>query len=861
MLTVWTQLSGYSLGTHQERVELNPSISLPTNGTTGVTYKLISGTLPGGIRLVGSTLVGSPYEVSRPTEFKFCIRASKNGEISDRTFSITIEGADAPVFVSAEGALAIGEFQQYYVMDSSYVDYQLEATDLDTAAGQTLSFFIASNNGELPPGLILTQEGKIVGYVEPTIAIPESAGDGSFDAGLFDAIAFDFGTVSSNGYDSYIYDSVFFDFNLSSERPKKLNRNYEFIVTVTDGDTYVKRKFGIFVVGDDYFRADNTTWLDGNGLFTADVTYLRTPSWITPRNLGYFRANNYATISIDVYQTSEPVVLTLDATVDWKINTAYSLGNKVLYSSGPNDTKKTYICKTTHTSGVTFNLNYWTLQELPPGLTFDINNSKIYGTIPYQPAITKTYNFNIAATRYGDHGDSVESSRTFTLNVIGDIDSVITWNSPTTLGRINANFISNFAVTASSTIPDANLTYTLMSGRLPPGLTLNANGEIFGKVTQYGEYRTVGSTVIVDKLGLTSFNSDQVNHPTGTSRPTTFDGGTFTLDRVYAFTVKAQDQLGYSAVTKQFIITIDTPNQLVFSNIKVKPFLKLDQRDAWRDFINNPSIFTPSSIYRIEDTNFGVQTDLSLVIYAGIETTEAPAYISAMGLNHKTKRFQFGTVKKAVAITPGTNNQIYEIVYVEMIDPLEANGKRLPSSITRLEPQKETIFADKSNSYWAGGFAYHKPTPTITEQELLNQLAVPAPVSPRNNELISVDSTGYKSSDPNSKVYYPSSISIWRNRIKNAIHADSTKLASERNYLPLWMRSIQPGTKQELGFKLAVPLCYCKIGTADTIMLNIKYSGFDFKILDYTADRYIIDSVDGYTGDKYLVFKNNRITV
>jgi hypothetical protein len=813
MLTVWTQLSGYSLGTHQERVELNPSISLPTNGTTGVTYKLISGALPGGIRLVGSTLVGSPYEVSRTTEFKFCIRASKNGEISDRTFSMTIEGSDAPVFVSPEGALAIGEFQQYYVMDSSYVDYQIEATDLDTAAGQTLSFFIASNEGELPPGLILTQEGKIIGYVEPTLAIPESAGDGSFDAGLFDVIAFDFGTVSSNGYDSYIYDSVFFDFNLSSERPKKLNRNYEFIVTVTDGDTYVKRKFGIFVVGDDYFRADNTTWLDGNGLFTADVTYLRTPSWITPNNLGYFRANNYATISIDVYQTDEPVILSF-------------------------------------TSGL-----------LPPGLIFDINNSKIYGTIPYQPAITKTYTFTITATRYGDNSDLVTSSRTFTINVIGDIDSVITWNSPTTLGRINANFISNFAVNASSTIPNANLTYTLISGRLPPGLTLNTNGEIFGKVTQYGEYRTVGSTVIVDKAGLTSFNSDQVNHPTSTNRPTTFDGGKFSLDRVYAFTVKAEDQLGYSAVTKQFIITIDTPNQLVFSNIKVKPFLKLEQRDAWRSFINDPSIFTPSSIYRIEDTNFGVQTDLSLVVYAGIETTEAPAYISAMGLNHKTKRFQFGAIKKAVAITPGTNNQIYEIVYVEMIDPLEANGKRLPSSITRLEPQKETIFADKSNSYWAGGFAYHKPTPTITEQELLNQLAVPAPVSPRDNELISVDSTGYKSSDPNSKVYYPSSISIWRERIKNSIHLDSSKLASERNYLPLWMRSIQPGEKQELGFKLAIPLCYCKVGTADTIMLNIKYSGFDFKILDYTADRYIIDSVDGYTGDKYIVFKNNRITV
>jgi hypothetical protein len=75
------------------------------------------------------------------------------------------------------------------------------------------------------------------------------------------------------------------------------------------------------------------------------------------------------------------------------------------------------------------------------------------------------------------------------------------------------------------------------------------------------------------------------------------------------------------------------------------------------------------------------------------------------------------------------------------------------------------------------------------------------------------------------------------------------------------MRSIQPGGNQELDFQLAVPLCYCKVGTADDILLNIKFSGFDFKLLDYTVDRYTIDSVKGQSQDKYLVFKNDRITV
>lgn len=75
------------------------------------------------------------------------------------------------------------------------------------------------------------------------------------------------------------------------------------------------------------------------------------------------------------------------------------------------------------------------------------------------------------------------------------------------------------------------------------------------------------------------------------------------------------------------------------------------------------------------------------------------------------------------------------------------------------------------------------------------------------------------------------------------------------------MRSIQPGSKQELDFVLCVPLCYCRVGTADDIILNIKFSDFDFKLLDYTVDRYIIDAVQGSTEDKYLVFKNDRITV
>jgi hypothetical protein len=93
-LSVWTQNSGYSFGTFSERNTVN--IPLPVTPTPDVTYTVISGKLPVGMRLSGSTIIGTAFEVPRTTEFKFVIRARKNLNFADRTFSITIEGSDEP---------------------------------------------------------------------------------------------------------------------------------------------------------------------------------------------------------------------------------------------------------------------------------------------------------------------------------------------------------------------------------------------------------------------------------------------------------------------------------------------------------------------------------------------------------------------------------------------------------------------------------------------------------------------------------------------------------------------------------------------------------------------------------------------
>jgi hypothetical protein len=92
-----------------------------------------------------------------------------------------------------------------------------------------------------------------------------------------------------------------------------------------------------------------------------------------------------------------------------------------------------------------------------------------------------------------------------------------------------------------------------------------------------------------------------------------------------------------------------------------------------------------------------------------------------------------------------------------------------------------------------------------------------------------------------------------RNRIKAIGERD-------REFLPLWMRSIQDSGTFELGFTKALVLCYIKPGRSASIMAKIKSNGFNFKNIDFVADRFIVDIIDGEIQDKYLSFPQNNVT-
>ena len=1066
MAVFWTQFSGQVLQTLTEgvttTVDLPLDLTVVSDDSTLYNVTHISGDLPLGMVLQDNAITGTPREVSRDTEYKFVLRAEYNNQISDRTFIINVVGPDTPTWKTAEGLLPVGQNDMFFILDNTPIDFQLIAEDSDTSAGQQLEYFIGSGDGELPPGITLTTDGKLVGIVDPILAIEKRLDSGSYDGIQYDMVGYDFGVRSNNGFDSFFYDTTIYDLSVPTRSPRKLNRNYEFIVSVNDGDTIARRKFKIFVVGDDFVRSDNTMMQVDTGVFSADNTHIRVPLWLTPRNFGYRRANNYVTLFLDVLDTNElvgivtytlqevnddgspsviPEGLYLDSTTGeiagrvpyqpnvtkeykftvkasrfgpttnkqyvnlsvfedmpvgsstlnivknqdisllvgrqieidersftiTKVDTTLedydilSLGQNIQVTVNENAlpnqkeilinklgdpylnniigksltfgdfnyivesvdlNEKVYRCKVNHTSSTfasDFNKTRW--EEVSGASTTGVtawhseanyvvdqlvkynatNVEKLtvstnIATTVYAGAVTPIELIPLYTTRIVKKGEpfefnlydslaneKAESSKTFTVSTLGDVDSTITWKTPATFESISANYLSNLSVVANSNVPNAKLIYTLTKGKLPPGLTLLLDGSISGKITTFGTN------------ALTQFDK-------GTF---ILDGNTSTIDRKFIFEVSVQDQFKYSVTKKEFNITVGDPDNKTYSNIFARPMLKQSQRTLFNNFISNVEVFNPDYIYRPDDPNFGIQKKINMLVYSGIETKTIDHYVAAIAKNHRRKSFKLGKVKNAVAKLPGTQDIVYEVVYLEVLDPyLPAKGN-VKKHIKIDNPTKiltsESQFGDKPAPFIS--FSLQSRTLGDSTEGIVNVVPSQGTIKVLQRSGVEVDSgqnneiliglrdlstvtfpatiSSYVADETATSPWYLESVNT--NTIKvdtNAIGADQrndTKKyitniknmrdniaeagATVRNFLPLWMRTAQEGQLQELGYVAAIPLCYTTEGKSKIIKNAIDFQNFDFTQLDFDIDRYIIDNTTGNTNEQYLLFANYQFNI
>jgi hypothetical protein len=408
---------------------------------------------------------------------------------------------------------------------------------------------------------------------------------------------------------------------------------------------------------------------------------------------------------------------------------------------------------------------------LPPGLTLDPISGWLYGYVPYEGILSNEYSFNLIV-REVDNPANYSEPYTFSLTINGPVNSDVVWLTPTdeverarvpsSLGLIDNGATSTFYVEAVN-VSGISLQYQLLSGsnsRLPQGLQLLTSGHIAGRVS-FDTFALDGGTTVFD------VNLNTVDQPT-------------TFDLVATFTVNAFSVNGLVNVNKTFSITVVRRYQEPYDNLYIQAMPPQDDRDLLASLLQNPTIFTPSLIYRNDDPNFGVAHNVVYNHAYGLTAATYDDYVASLNLNHYWKNLVLGEIKTAQALDDA-GNVIYEVVYSEVIDDLVNNDG---TSV-----DKQVVLAFPINA----------------------------------NDSTEIDSV------------YPNSLQNMRDQVIDVVGQIS-------NVLPRWMLSRQANGRV-LGFTPAWVIAYTKPGQSGQIAYNIQTQfGTQLNLVDFKADRYELDN-------------------
>ena len=289
----------------------------------------------------------------------------------------------------------------------------------------------------------------------------------------------------------------------------------------------------------------------------------------------------------------------------------------------------------------------WSINPtLPDGLYF--NN--VTGSISKAARIRNTSTQYVISAQ--DQANST-STQSFTLTnlTFKGLEVPQPWETTGTIGSLVSGEISELYVKGRFSTSTVYTNYSLISGSLPSGLTLNRDGAISGRIN-------VNSTVT-------------------------------TATVVRNFIVAISDTNNNELLRGSFSINVSQTSSSTYTEIYAKPFLKQSKRTEFLEFIRNEEIFIPDLLYRPVDPNFGKQEELKLVIDFGVERLLTTNYANLMQTNFDRRRISLGGLKTAVARnSDGTVR--HEIIYVEVID------KHVNSD--RVSVPREIIF--NQNTYY-----------------------------------------------------------------------------------------------------------------------------------------------------------------
>ena len=544
-------------------------------------FKLQAGHLPYGLIVTEDGLIrGTPYSVTDYILSTFVIRAYDELDpdvyLYDRTFSLSVQGPNIPFFITTD-YLLVSEYS------GNKISYQIEYANPDI--NQSLT--IRKVYGELPPGLVLDDTGKISGIVP---LLPGYTGQLSEPYDL-------------SGYDTRGYD-------LSAIDPGYNYKDFFFTLEISDGIYPVERGYAIRIKEPPINLSP--TIIQDSG------------------NIGTFRHDNYFEYKFLAYDV-------FNQGITWSLVTTTVYGYDVnVYDSDLYDSTayEAYPFRIDPESGVLFGK----IGILPV-------EEKTYSFIVRATRPNGAYTQNVyTVTVLGDKNKDLlwlTDSNLGNIN-IGDYSyfHINTYNSsnlPITYKYSTGNLPEGLSVMASGAI----------AGRIKFGaFTLDGKNTTFDNsntsfdqihkftVRAYSANDYITETTTNTTYITQNFTADGIQTEFTLSVPTIIDDLVVTDNGVSKTAQNIKDSIvgdfklsvnkitfftppiaGHSIVTnlatitttnnkiylidetKEYSIRVLDPYNTEYTNIYIEALIKKSQRDKWNSILNNTKIFPVSSLY------------------------------------------------------------------------------------------------------------------------------------------------------------------------------------------------------------------------------------------------------------------------
>jgi hypothetical protein len=891
----WITPAGF-LGTYTQGVAFQATgtnLTLPFRTTANdATYSVITGALPGGLFLYKNTgiVYGTPLTINQVVTSEFVVRASNTSGVTDRTFSLDIEGPRAPIWVTEEGLLPTGPNLEHYALNKSKVDVQLRASVIALPKGQTLRYYLKENSGQLPPGLTLSQSGRILGFVDDTLQL--------------DYLASENGGYDDEYYDAYPYDHVLIINNIKQGRPESISKIYQFVVIATDGISQSEQMFKIKVDDPNSLRADNTYIDVDTTLYLADIGYLIPPIWENPfgeeipnpANLGVLRANNYEVIPLQVY---DPYPFVGPISYDWLgrvFNPEIKMVTSSQYNAAGYITTNMFNASTlfvksvsdTPQVGMSFTLEsyvagadakqYWiqSVTKVDGGWQLGLGVKPNY-IRKFDKSLTLTQAINqrnaLTGLNYGDYFQYDE-----VVSLSPKITTVHHW-----IWTEDGWFESLAPVAIAPgrhlniDVPDTSVIYCGSPAVHPPGLSLNTEtGDLYGAIPYQPAYsKSFRFTVRITKQDFDTKNTvfrDQIFNlilrgdvETTIQFVSDTSIGDIQPGKQSELFVKATHTVGdfninYSltggklpnglSLTRNGNIVGKVPFGNIFSIDNDAVGYNLFTLDQGKTTIDRGYIFevTANDVYLLASVSktFNVQlvettpTAYTSLYFKPLMSVPNRQYFKSLSQDYRI--FSPDVLYRVDDPAFGAQGQLR--LYLEYGLQKLPLDNYMPALVNYFK-RKRFYFGDLKTAIAkdsSGNTVYEVVYIDVVDDQMTGSINPDASFSETINSQVTV--------------FYPDSVGNMQQALETIATGETTSIQVDNQFRPRFMQTVQDSTGIPLGFVKAAIIAYAVPGKGSTIISRIKASGFNFRQLDFDIDRLFVESPLGEeeNASKYLLF-------